>query len=353
MWRSSKFLNIVETYRAASSSGEIPIPALKRFTKKDYENYIKYPQCVLGKGSFGKVILLDSTSRLCLKKIDQTKISAKDLKGERKVLNYLINNDISHTNILKVYYNRDNYTIMETLFYTSFPDTNHYHMDLYEMLKKTQNHKQVQLLILKHKIIPQLCNGVDFLHSHNIYHRDIKPENLVLMGDPLSTLTLKIIDYNLALIYTPGENPSDITEPGDIGTPIYMSIKCEAFNKLNSDQIDKITYYLRASDYWSVIITIYHLLFNNILWSSVKKEEYSDFIRNKKFNDNDSHSLFIQSFKYDLVHDLELLLYSLITQDKYLSSDHSMFLTLWSFIHKQISQLGDSIKIRNVLGITM
>lgn len=30
------------------------------------------------------------------------------------------------------------------------------------------------------RIVDQLCNGVDFMHRHEIIHRDIKPENVII-----------------------------------------------------------------------------------------------------------------------------------------------------------------------------
>ena len=48
-------------------------------------------------------------------------------------------------------------------------------------------------------IILQLCDGLNFLHSHNIIHRDIKPEHLILQGS-----LVKLIDFDSVHIYKEG-----------------------------------------------------------------------------------------------------------------------------------------------------
>lgn len=58
---------------------------------------------------------------------------------------------------------------------------------------RTFSHKETKRLVL------QLCNGLEALHSLQIIHRDIKPQNLLLSAEGL----LKIIDYDASKAYKP------------------------------------------------------------------------------------------------------------------------------------------------------
>src|SRR5437016_916162 len=70
------------------------------------------------------------------------------------------------------------------------------------------------------KIIPQICEALQFAHDEGIVHRDIKPENVLLDKKG----RVKIADFGLAKIL--GREPTRLrlTGAGDImGTPHYMA----------------------------------------------------------------------------------------------------------------------------------
>ena len=70
------------------------------------------------------------------------------------------------------------------------------------------------------KIIPQICDALQFAHDEGIVHRDIKPENVMLDKKG----RVKIADFGLARIL--GREPEDLRLTGAkdvMGTPHYMA----------------------------------------------------------------------------------------------------------------------------------
>ncbi len=70
------------------------------------------------------------------------------------------------------------------------------------------------------RIVPQVCDALQFAHDQGIVHRDIKPANILLD----KTGRVKIADFGLAKIV--GKSPTDLTltAMGDVmGTPEYMA----------------------------------------------------------------------------------------------------------------------------------
>ena len=70
------------------------------------------------------------------------------------------------------------------------------------------------------KIIPQICDALQFAHDEGIVHRDIKPENVMLDKKG----RVKVADFGLARIL--GREPEDLRLTGTqdvMGTPHYMA----------------------------------------------------------------------------------------------------------------------------------
>jgi serine/threonine protein kinase len=67
------------------------------------------------------------------------------------------------------------------------------------------------------RLVPLLCDALQYAHDHGIVHRDIKPENILLGRDG----TLKIADFGLAKLEAQGH---DLTGTGErMGTARYMA----------------------------------------------------------------------------------------------------------------------------------
>jgi serine/threonine protein kinase len=120
-----------------------------------------------------------------------------------------------------------------------------------------------------------VCQAVDYAHSHGVLHRDLKPQN-VMLGSYGETL---VVDWGLAKTLGAGNEASagevrprsalssldDKTEMGDrIGTLQYMSPEQAA------GRLDLIG---PASDIFSLGATLYHLLTGRQLYAASSKDE--------------------------------------------------------------------------------
>lgn len=63
-----------------------------------------------------------------------------------------------------------------------------------ETLSDVLSEQGVQSEEYTKKVIGQVCNGLIFLHKHNIIHRDINPNNIMITKDG----TVKIIDFDIS-----------------------------------------------------------------------------------------------------------------------------------------------------------
>jgi serine/threonine protein kinase len=70
------------------------------------------------------------------------------------------------------------------------------------------------------KIIPQICEALQFAHDEGVVHRDIKPENVLLSKKG----RIKIADFGLAKIMGKAHETLTLTQAGHVmGTPHYMA----------------------------------------------------------------------------------------------------------------------------------
>ena len=91
------------------------------------------------------------------------------------------------------------------------------------------------------EIIAQVCDALEYAHTHDIIHRDIKPENIMLLGDG----SIKVTDFGIARITTSTKTRTGIIK----GTPYYMSPEQTKGLKLSG-----------RSDIFSLGVVFYQLL---------------------------------------------------------------------------------------------
>jgi serine/threonine protein kinase len=85
--------------------------------------------------------------------------------------------------------------------------------DLSDLIKSGQCTPEVAL-----KLIPQICDALQFAHEHGIVHRDIKPANIFLTGDGRA----KVADFGLAKKFD--TKSTLVTKTGlGMGTPDYAA----------------------------------------------------------------------------------------------------------------------------------
>ncbi len=97
------------------------------------------------------------------------------------------------------------------------------------------------------KIIPQICDALQFAHDEGVVHRDIKPENVMLDKKG----RVKITDFGLAKILGREVEDLRLTGARDVmGTPIYMA----------PEQIEHPQAVDHRADIYSLGVVFYELL---------------------------------------------------------------------------------------------
>jgi hypothetical protein len=98
------------------------------------------------------------------------------------------------------------------------------------------------------RIVPQVCEALQFAHDAGIVHRDIKPENILVDTQG----RVKIADFGLAKLLSPTA-PADLTltaEHDVLGTPRYMA----------PEQIEHPADVDHRADIYSLGVVLYEML---------------------------------------------------------------------------------------------
>ncbi len=193
--------------------------------------YDKYKTLTrIGKGTYGQVYLTiskDQTQKkkYALKIVNKTESKNRD---EYEVINFL--SKINHVNIIKCY------EIFEDI--NSFYYIYEYcHNDIFFSLNTISFED-------KFKILKDIINGIDFLHSVGIIHRDLKQHNLLLGSDN----NIKIIDFGFSKIITPFQKVDDC-----LGSFGYFP-----------PEIINGNLYSFEVDYWNIGIISYIFLYDKL-----------------------------------------------------------------------------------------
>jgi serine/threonine protein kinase len=114
-------------------------------------------------------------------------------------------------------------------------------------------------------IIACLSSAVHHIHQNDIIHRNIKPENIIFGSNGYPYLT----DFGESFIAEPLIN--DVTCTLTRGTPQYMAP--EIFTKSHCHD--------RESDFWSIGIVLYELVFGNVPFESRCPDSYVKYIEHE------------------------------------------------------------------------
>jgi serine/threonine-protein kinase len=97
----------------------------------------------------------------------------------------------------------------------------------------------------------QACEAIAEAHALGVVHRDLKPANLFCITRPDGQLSIKVLDFGISKIVTPGVQRNDVTSTATIvGTPAYMSPE----QLQSSKGVDSRT------DIWSLGVILFELL---------------------------------------------------------------------------------------------
>ncbi|GAW79315.1 calcium-dependent protein kinase 4 [Plasmodium gonderi] len=165
---------------------------------------------ILGKGSFGEVILSrdkhtghEYAIKVISKKHVKRKTDKQSLLREVELLKML-----DHINIMKLY--------------EFFEDNNYYYLvsDVYsggELFDEIISRKRFYEVDAA-RIIKQILSGITYMHKNNVVHRDLKPENILLETKNKEDMIIKIIDFGLSTHFEYSKKMKD-----KIGTAYYIA----------------------------------------------------------------------------------------------------------------------------------
>ena len=211
----------------------------------------------LGQGSYGKVkkVLHKQLNEYRAMKIVNKKLASSS--NEIEILRKISHPNI--VNIFEIFEDKKKYYIM-----SEFCDGG----ELFSAIAEKGFFTELEA----NKLIKQILQTVNYLHSNNIVHRDLKPENIMLMANGKD---LKVIDFGTAV-----ELPKKKKLTKFIGTAYYIAPEVIQQN------------YDEKCDIWSCGIILYILLCgyppfngpsNNDIYSAIqhskllfKKENWQD-----------------------------------------------------------------------------
>lgn len=176
--------NINDASILISESGSVSFYKRPTYYRAKLDDFRKIK--VLGKGSFGKVVLVKLiltndyyAMKILKKRFIVQNSQVKQIMTERKVLEKLEN-----PFIVKLYYAfQDNYKLY---FITDFMQGG----ELFFHLKQNSNYQESDVLFYSSEI---LC-AIEYMHKKNCMYRDLKPENILIDKNG----HIKITDFGLS-----------------------------------------------------------------------------------------------------------------------------------------------------------
>ncbi|CAI5758453.1 unnamed protein product [Candida verbasci] len=244
----------------------------------------------IGQGQYGKVLLGELTTKSnsyvaikTINRIDKKRLITKNYMSSISKIRREISimKECNHPNVVKLYKVIDDLKfdkILLILEYCKFGEIdwrnyNHYY----------EKYNKPKALILN-KILRDVLNGLEYLHCYkNIIHRDLKPSNLLIDQNG----TIKISDFGVSLIIENNSN-DDVELAKIMGTPAFYAPElCQFVNNrysiiTNKDhEANKIKIDYRI-DIWSLGITLYCLMFNNLPFNGKNEFEMCKNIVNQE-----------------------------------------------------------------------
>ncbi|KAL0277007.1 UNVERIFIED_CONTAM: hypothetical protein PYX00_004441 [Menopon gallinae] len=189
----------------------------------------------IGRGSFGKVYLIESRQtgiQYVLKQIDLNKMDKKQVKTASKEVEVL--SKLKHSHIVRY---KESYEIGDRLnIIMEYCENGDLHKKIKE--KRVMNECFSDNEIFDYFV--QICLAVEYIHEQKILHRDLKTKNIFLTKGNL----VKLGDFGVAKVL---ENSFELASTC-IGSPYYISPEiCE--NKP----------YNKKSDIWALGCVLYEL----------------------------------------------------------------------------------------------
>lgn len=162
----------------------------------------------IGEGTYGSVSLGVHKSRKVERAIKtMSKGNPKHLQRFRQEIDIM--KDMDHPNIIKLFETfedrRQMFLVMELCSGG----------ELFDRIIQDGHFTEKTAAVVVH----QMLSAVFYMHTNFVCHRDLKPENFLFLDKgPIQTNVLKIIDFGLSTVFTPGTDMKT-----KAGTPYYVS----------------------------------------------------------------------------------------------------------------------------------
>lgn len=260
----------------------------------------------IGQGQFGKVLLADNVlnkSRQSnepqyfaiktIRRVDKTRLITKTyLSHTTKIKREIqIMKECLHPNVVKLYQVIDDLKydkILLVLENCPYGELNWKRYNHYEEKSKKDG-------IPLNKVLRDVVNGLEYLHvCKNIIHRDLKPSNLLISEDR----RIKISDFGVSLILE--NNANDAKELGkNMGTPAFFAPElCQFVNHRFSFIHDAFKAKHKIDgriDLWSLGVTLYCLIFNDLPFNGSNEFDLFKNIVNNDLKFPESHNAALSS----------------------------------------------------------
>jgi len=192
----------------------------------------------LGQGSFGTVWRAKDRVEghtVAIKQLDRATMPKRGVRREDIEREVTMMKACSHENLTKLF---DFYEDSQSLYLClEYCDGGDFGDKVKEKGMALQEHEAADW-------VRQFCNAIQALHHKSICHRDIKPDNFMISGD-----TLKLSDFGLALVLSPGKLLTD-----KCGTPAFMAPEQHALPRNSRG-------YGFPVDMWAAGVSMYMLMF--------------------------------------------------------------------------------------------
>eukprot|EP00922_Rhytidocystis_sp_ex-Travisia-forbesii_P065500 GHVS01097320.1.p1 GENE.GHVS01097320.1~~GHVS01097320.1.p1 ORF type:complete len:504 (-),score=61.19 GHVS01097320.1:558-2069(-) len=166
-------------------------------------------QKVLGKGSFGEVILCRDkiTGQECAVKVISKRQVKQKTDKDSLLREVQLLKELDHPNIMKLY--------------EVFEDSGYYYLvgevytggELFDAIINQKRFSEVDAA----RIVKQILSGITYMHKNKVVHRDLKPENLLLQCKEKNS-NIRIIDFGLSSHFEASKKMKE-----KIGTAYYIA----------------------------------------------------------------------------------------------------------------------------------
>jgi serine/threonine protein kinase len=120
--------------------------------------------------------------------------------------------------------------------------------------------------------LSQICRGLEYLHSHDVFHRDVKPENILVFPNNTcknnDNTLLKLCDFGFSIHIDKNDaDQSNYKRLTMVGTPLYIAFDLVNYiplsykNQTNGqNRPQSCEYDVRYIDQWSVGVMAYEMI---------------------------------------------------------------------------------------------